>query len=408
MGVERIAERLDRLAEISAESDALTRLAFTPEMARANGLVEGWMREAGLKTWLDAAGNLMGRLEGQRPGLPALMLGSHLDTVRNAGKYDGMLGIVAALAAIERLIATGNPLPFAIELACFGDEEGVRFGTTVLGSFAACGLFDPKRLDLRDEAGISAREAASAFGLVPERMGEAARRADELVGYLELHIEQGPVLEHEGLAAGVVSGIIGSTRGMVSVRGEAGHAGTVPMGMRRDALAGAAEMLLALEESCAKAGIVGTAGRIDIANGATNVIPENCRFSLDIRALDDDTRQSVVQELRIRFGAIAARRGLDVSMDILSAGPTQHCGAQLQAAIGGALEDLQMPVMTLPSGAGHDGAHLAAITDFGMIFLRCRKGISHNPLEFASVEDIAVGAEVLHRTICRLAENARN
>jgi len=407
-GAERILERLDLLAQISSEPDALTRLAFTPEMARANALVESWMQQAGMATWTDAAGNLMGRIEGRRRGLPALMLGSHLDTVRNAGKYDGMLGIVTALDCIERLKPIARALPFAVELACFGDEEGVRFGTTVLGSFAACGLFRPERLDLVDENGISAREAITAFGLSPDRIGEAARSSAELVGYLELHIEQGPVLEDANLPAALVSGIVGSTRGMVTVRGEAGHAGTVPMAARRDALAGAAEMLLALESLCAEASIVGTAGRLDIANGATNVIPGTCRFSVDIRALDDATRAKVVSDLRLTVQAIAARRGLDVAIDIISSNETQHCSAPLQSAIASALSDVQLPPLAVPSGAGHDGAHLAAITGFGMIFLLCRKGISHNPLEFCSAEDIALGAEVLLRSIYHLADRARD
>lgn len=401
---DRAILRLYALAAISSDEGKLTRLAFSPEMQRANALVGDWLREAGFITRQDAAGNLIGRREGHRPGLPALMVGSHIDTVRDGGLYDGALGVIAAIECAEALREEISRWPFALEVVAFGDEEGSRFGTTVLGSLAMAGMMQRSRLDLIDSDGIVARDAIEDFGLDPATVGMAARRADELVGYLELHIEQGPVLENRGLGIAAVSGIFGATRGKVAVTGEAGHAGTVPMPLRRDALVGAAEMIRALENICSgHPDLVGTVGTLEVADGAANVVPGKVVFSFDIRALRDELRTDVLLKIAARFSEIAARRGLTLEVNRISDAATSLCGPALQSAILQAMVDLEHDPLIIPSGAGHDGAHMKAITDYGMLFVRSRGGVSHHPAEFTDPEDISVAIDVLVGTMRQLA-----
>ena len=248
---ERILALCDELARHSSQPDGLTRIFLSREQASASQLVLGWMRDAGMTARIDAIGNVVGRYEGDRPGLPCLMLGSHLDTVRDAGKYDGPLGVVAAIECVRVLHARGVRLPFAVEIVGFADEEGVRFGATLLGSRAVAGTFRPDTLDARDRAGVTMRQAMEDAGLDPSQIPAAARRKEEILAYAELHIEQGPILEAEHLAVGVVTAINGQSRYTIELSGMAGHAGTVPMGpLRRDAMAGAAECILAVERIC--------------------------------------------------------------------------------------------------------------------------------------------------------------
>jgi allantoate deiminase len=392
----RIHARLDMLAAISAEPDRLTRVFLSPEQARANALVSSWMTEAGMTARIDAIGNVIGRYDGIRPDSPVLLLGSHLDTVRNAGRYDGMLGVVTAIACVESLNARGLRLPFAIEVVGFSDEEGTRFGATLLGSRALAGRFDPAVLDMTDDAGISMRQALRDFGLDPDLIPTAARRRDEILAYLELHIEQGPVLEREGLAVGRVTSISGASRLKVTVKGEAGHAGTVPMGARRDALVTAAECLLAVERECSGSpGLVGTAGRIEAHPGAVNVIPGETVFTLDIRAPEDRVRHDAVARVQSQLTAIAARRGCTIRVESFHDSPAAPCAPWLMAQIDAAIAATGHPPFALASGAGHDGLAIQAIADIGMIFVRCERGISHNPAEAITVADAEAGAQVL-------------
>jgi allantoate deiminase len=297
----RIMERCDALARHSELPGGLTRVFLSPEARAASDKVLGWMREAGMQVRVDAIGNAAGRYEGARAGLPCLMLGSHLDTVRDAGRYDGMLGVVTAIECVSSLSAKGKRLPFAIEVIGFGDEEGVRFGTTLLGSRALAGLFDESTLDARDSNGKTLRDALRDFGLDPERIPEGARRKGEVAAYAELHIEQGPVLEAEGLPVGVVTAINGFSRLRATLRGAAGHAGTVPMRLRRDALAGAAECVLVVERIVkANAELVGTVGRIEARPGAINVIPGEVTFTIDVRASHDALRKHAVATLLLK------------------------------------------------------------------------------------------------------------
>jgi allantoate deiminase len=396
----RILEHCEALARCSEQPDGLTRVYLSPEQRAASALVLQWMRDAGMSARLDAAGNVVGRYEGKRPGLPCLMLGSHLDTVRDAGKYDGMLGVITAIECIANLSSRKFRLPFAVEVIGFADEEGVRFNATLLGSGAVAGHFDPANLDRTDSAGKTMREALAEFGLDPGAIRGAARPRDEVLAYAELHIEQGPVLEAEGLPVGVVTAINGGNRYAIEVSGMAGHAGTVPMHLRRDALATAAECVLAVERiAAAQPELVGTVGKIEASPCAINVIPGRVRFSLDVRAPTDGQRERAVAEMHGAFTGIARRRGLELSIQPVWEAKTAACAPWLQEQLGAAIEAERIPVRRLPSGAGHDGMAMIAITDIGMLFVRCKGGISHNPAEAITEADVEVGARVFLRFI---------
>src|SRR6476619_3399515 len=294
-----IVGRINELAAISEAPTHLARIFLTAQHRAAADLLLSWMCEAGMAARLDAIGNVCGRYEGERPGLPCLMLGSHYDTVRDAGKWDGPLGLITAIACVGDLHKRGQRLPFAIEVTGFADEEGVRFASTLLGSRAVAGTFKQSVLATRDSTGKSMREALIEFGLDPDHIGAAARIRGELLAYIELHIEQGPVLEAENLPIGVVTAIAGATRPAAKLTGMAGHAGTVPMALRRDALTGAAECIGMIEEICRtdESGLVGTVGYIDSKPGATNVIPGSVSFTIDIRAPSDVHRKRAVADI---------------------------------------------------------------------------------------------------------------
>src|ERR1700721_1694121 len=286
---DEIVGRINELGGISETPEHRARFFLTREHRAAADLILTWMRSAGMHAHLDAIGNVCGRYEGDRPALPCLMLGSHYDTVRDAGKWDGPLGLLTAISCVANLHQRGRRLPFAVEVTGFADEEGVRFASTLLGSRAVAGTFNEGVLASKDSAEISMREALVQFGLAPEHIGAAARARSELLAYVELHIEQGPVLEAKGLPVGVVSAIAGATRMAARVTGMAGHAGTVPMELRRDALAGTAELITKIEELCLTdgRGLVGTVGYIHATPGATNVIPGQVHFTIDLRAPTD-------------------------------------------------------------------------------------------------------------------------
>ena len=398
----RVWDRCEALACHSEQPDGLTRVYLSPEQRAVNEQVLRWMGEAGMSTRVDAIGNVVGRYEGQRPGLPCLMLGSHLDTVRDAGKYDGMLGVIAAIECVADLHVRAARLPFAVEVVGFADEEGVRFSVTLLGSRAVAGTFDRTALDKTDAAGISMRDALAAAGLDSGRIGDAARRPGDVLAYAELHIEQGPVLEAEGLPVGVVTAINGGNRFELEVEGMAGHAGTVPMGLRRDALAAAAECTLAIERIArGMPEVVATVGRIEALPGAVNVIPGKVRFTLDARAPTDALRQSAVTAMRSEFAAIASRRDVTIALAPIWEAQTTLCSPELQRQLAEAIHAEGARVHHLPSGAGHDGMAIIAIAPVGMLFIRCKGGISHNPAEAVALADVETGVRVLARFIER-------
>ncbi len=392
----RVLERINALAGCSAEDGALTRVFLSPQHRAANKLVGGWMHDAGLEPRIDAIGNVVGRYEGNQPGLPCLMLGSHLDTVRNAGKFDGMLGVVAAIECVAALHRAGVRLPFALDVVGFADEEGVRFQSTLLGSRAVAGTFDASVLTAVDAEGISMADALRAFGLDPARVGDAGRRRADVLAYVELHIEQGPILEREGLPVGIVTAINGAARFAVEIIGEAGHAGTVPMAGRRDALTAAAEAVLAVERLCTvQPDLVGTVGRISAMPGALNVIPGAAHFSIDVRSPDDTRREAAERAIENALDGICARRGVRLRMSRLHASGATPCAGWLMEQLATAIAARGFRVRKLASGAGHDATAMRDLTDVAMLFIPCAGGISHNPRESANVEDIAAGCEVL-------------
>jgi allantoate deiminase len=402
---------LQALASISAEPDKLTRLYLTEEHRRAARLVAEWMRAAGLKVRMDAAGTVHGLLPAGEEGPHAakrLLVGSHIDTVVDAGRYDGTLGVVAAILAVEELRRRQAALPFALEVLAFGDEEGVRFPKTLIGSSTVAGALRDPMLDLTDADGVTIRAALAGFGGDPDALEAEAYRRDDVLGYLEVHIEQGPVLERLGLPLGVVTAIAAQGRYRLTVKGEAGHAGTVPMEIRRDALAAAAEMALAIEavgREPNEASLVATVGEFRVMPGASNVIPGEVRFSLDLRAATDPAREGAAAEIRRRVEAIAARRGASLAMDAVHEKPVAACAPEMIETIAGAIETTTGQAgHRLMSGAGHDGQAMIHLAPIGMIFVRCRGGISHNPAEYASPEDMGLAVAALVETIAGIKD----
>ncbi len=399
-----IVARCRRLAQISEDEERLTRPFATPAMLRANELVGSWMTAAGGSVRVDVAGNLVGTWRGAGARNEMLLLGSHLDTVRDAGAFDGPLGIVVAIAALQRLRARGVELPFDVDVIGFSDEEGLRFGTAYLGSRAVAGELKRSLLDLQDADGIRIREALQAFGGDPDHIERASRRDDRLLGYVEVHIEQGPVLEKLGEPLGVVSAISGATRLGVTFIGRPGHAGTVPMSQRRDALATAAGWMLTVETLARSGdGLVATIGQIEAFPGAPNVVPGRVSLTLDVRHADDTERQRAVRMMCERATEQASLRGVTVEFEELLDMPT--------VAVDGALSDRLRAAMTahgltpveLPSGAGHDAVALARITPVAMLFVRCAGGLSHHPDESVEPEDAEAALEVLTEVLRAMA-----
>ncbi|HET9221118.1 MAG TPA: allantoate amidohydrolase [Roseiflexaceae bacterium] len=403
-----VMRRCDLLATFSEETGCVTRRFATPALRQASDEVAAWMRAAGMQVREDNIGNLIGRYEAERPGAKTLLLGSHLDSVRDAGRYDGPLGVLVALAAVERLNDRGRRLPFAIEVLAFADEEGVRYHTAYLGSQVFAGRFDSAQLILADADGVRMAEAIRAYGGDPARLASDARRGDDLLGYCEVHIEQGPALEARGLPVGVVMAIAGQSRFTLTFVGQAGHAGTVPMDLRRDALVGAAEFIGCVNAYARREpGLVATVGQIDMYPNVSNVIPGRVTISLDVRHQDDQQRARAIEQLRMRADEIATASGVQVSWDVVQENRSVPCSTELMKHLGRAIEALGQPVWQLPSGAGHDGVMLSSLTPIAMLFVRCKGGVSHNPAEAVTEQDVAVAIEVLGGLLQRLESGIR-
>jgi len=395
---EMAMERCDILGALSDEPEHLTRQIGGDAMRRAHEQVGAWMREAGMVVSRDNIGNLRGRYEGATPGGPSLLVGSHLDSVRDAGKYDGPLGVVVAIAAVQGLHDTKRRLPFAVEVIAFADEEGLRFSSTYLGSRALAGTFDFSDLERTDASGVTLAEAIGQFGGDPARVSDDAWRGGNVLGYCEVHIEQGPVLETRGLPVGVVSAIAGRAHYHITFTGEAGHAGTVPMRGRRDALVAAAEFVLAVEADAAShEGLVATVGQLTVHPGAVNVVPGEVAVSLDIRHSDDNVRLERTRHLLESAQEIGSRRSVRVAHQLLGENASASCSPHLASLFAMAVDEAGVPVVHLVSGAGHDGVAMASLTEVGMLFVRCKGGISHNPAEAVTVDDVAVSIDVLGR-----------
>ena len=390
-----------QLAQHTEAPGMMTRTYLTEAHHGAAALLAQWMIEAGMQVRRDAAGNVIGRYEGAAPGAPALLTGSHFDTVRNGGHYDGNLGILLPIACIARWHREGRRFAHAIEVIGFAEEEGVRFKATLLGSRAIAGTFDYAVLDRRDDAGTTMREAIASAGFSADALPAAAYARDAVLAFAEVHIEQGPVLLDEGLAVGVVTAISGASRFMVQATGLAGHAGTVPMGLRRDAAMTAAEIGLYIERRCSGTpGLVGTVGVLEVPNGAANVVPGKAVFTIDIRAEQDAVRLAAVADVLHEMEAIAARRNVQLAINQTHDAASVPCAPWLQAQLEQAVASLGMPVRHLPSGAGHDAMAVAALTDVAMLFVRCGNGgISHHPDETMTAADAQAAADVFSRFV---------
>ena len=394
---------IDELGAISASPDHLTRLFLTPEHRRAADIVARWMAEAGLAVSEDAMGTVRGHWHPAGPDAPRLLIGSHIDTVVNAGKYDGPMGVILGILAVQEMVRAGFRPPYGIDVLAFGDEEGTRFPTTLSASSAVAGVFPPASLAAVDAEGISLRDALVAYGKNPDEIPAAAYDPGKVIAYVEAHIEQGPVLEAEGEPLGVVTAIAGASRLSVTVTGEAGHAGTVPMRMRRDALLGASEMALAVER-IAKAdphGMVATVGRMHVEPGSINVIPSRVVFTIDLRSSSDMSRREALTRFEREAHRIADQRHLGVVISAFHEVATVPCYRDLQLRLRNAVADLGHRAPSLPSGAGHDGQAMSKLCPIGMLFVRCRNGVSHNPAEYTSPDDMGLAAAALIRFIER-------
>ena len=405
---QRILSRCEALARHSESREALTRVFLSPEQAAASAEVAGWMREAGMTARIDAIGNVVGRYEGREPGAPCLLLGSHLDTVRDAGRYDGILGVAIAVDCVADLAARGVRLPFAIEVVGFADEEGVRFAATLLGSRALAGTFDANVLDNVDDDGVSMRAALVAAGLEPDRIADAARARGEVLAFVELHIEQGPVLERQRQTIGAVTGVQGISWQEVTISGQSNHAGTTPTSMRHDAgfaafAIGAFVRGLAIEIGPPQ---VGTVGKIDLEPNLVNVVARTARLTVDLRNTDETELQSAESKLVACLDELAEREGVTIERRTLARFEPVAFDDRMIDLVEATAERLGLKVRRLPSGAGHDAQMMARICPTAMVFVPSVGGISHNPAEYTSPGDLTAGAQVLLEVMCRLASRS--
>ncbi len=399
---EAITARLRSLARHTDTPGKMTRLSLSPAHRAAADEVLALFRDAGLSAEVDPLGTVVGRLACGANDARLLLIGSHIDTVPDGGIYDGILGVMTGLAVIEEFRRTGRRLPFDVELLAFSDEEGVRFPSNFSSSRAVAGTFDPKLLDERDRDGVTRADALRAFGCDPSLWPTVARDRERLLGYLEVHIEQGPVLESAGHPVGIVSAIVGLSIGRMTITGEAGHAGTTPMHLRRDALACAAEIVLAIEAMARENDeIVATVGSLSVSPGAGNVIPGAVSFTYDIRSPRDAARVKALALALGRAREIAEERGCGIDIEMTIAMPAATCDPSLKAALSAAAGE---HAPELGSGAGHDAMIFRNICPQAMLFVRSKSGLSHHPDEFSSAEDIGAGARALHDAIVALAE----
>jgi allantoate deiminase len=399
---EQVMARCDELAAFTEEPGRITRPFATPSLRQAQERAAEWMREAGMTVRRDSVGNLRARYEGT--GSSTVLLGSHLDSVRNAGRYDGPLGVMVAIAAVQRLHQSGHRLPFAIEVLAFADEEGLRYGTTYLGSRTFVGSFEQAALERHDSDGVVMADAIRDFGGDPEQIAEDRWRGGDLHGYFEVHIEQGPVLESRDLPVGIVEAIVGQDRFHVTFAGEAGHAGTVPMDRRRDALVVASMFVIAVEhEARTHEGLVATVGQLTVHPGAANVIPDRVDLSVDVRHPNDDVRLEVSQRIISHAHTLAEGRGLAAEVRPISEHAAVRCAPQLVAALSAAVERSGYEAIRLTSGAGHDGVEISNLTGISMLFVRCKGGVSHHPAESVTTADVLVALDVTSRFLDILA-----
>ncbi|MGA7433520.1 MAG: allantoate amidohydrolase [Xanthobacteraceae bacterium] len=400
----RILDMADRLAQWSEMQGGLTCTYFSKAHQAVAQELRAWMRSAGLQAKIDAVGNVVGRYPSAAPAARTLIIGSHYDTVANAGRYDGRLGILAALIVAEELVRARRQLPFHLEVIGFAEEEGVRFSAPYIGSSAIAGRFNAALLQRSDSSGVSLGAVLHERSVDLTTVERLARSPQSLRGYLEVHIEQGPQLLQRDLPLGIVTSIAGVVRCLIAIEGVAGHAGTVPMALRHDAAAAAAEIVLAVERRCAAVpGLIGTVGQIGVPHGLINVIPGRCEFSLDVRATDDATRDAAIADIRAAIEESTKRRGVTAAITEIARHPAVLCAPAMQQAFAQAVARAGITPFYLASGAGHDAEQFAGVTDIGMLFVRCGNGgISHNPLETITADDADIAARVLLDVVTNL------
>jgi allantoate deiminase len=402
---ERLWQRLMELGEIGRQpTGGITRLSFTKEECAAKEKVAAYMKEAGLFVYEDAAGNLIGRKEGTDKDAPVVLVGSHLDSVYNGGMFDGPLGVLAAVEVVQTMNENGVETKHPIEVVAFTDEEGARFRFGMIGSRAMAGALSADELNYQDANGVSVAEAMQEAGLNPHHIGKAARKPGSVKAYVELHIEQGRVLEEANLPVGIVTGIAGLVWVKFTVEGKAEHAGATPMPLRRDPLVAAAQIIEVIEQEAKETGTtVGTVGQLHVFPGGINIIPERVEFVLDLRDLDAAVRDNVLQSINEQAQKIGKERNVKVTTELLQEMPPVLCSELVQNAAKEACQKLGLDVFSLPSGASHDGVQLVGLCPIGMIFVRSQDGVSHSPDEWSTKEDCAAGANVLYHTVLRLA-----
>ncbi|SAI68878.1 N-carbamyl-L-amino acid amidohydrolase [Bordetella ansorpii] len=408
---QQILARADILGRHTDIAGELTCTYLGAAHQAVAGQLAAWMREAGCDSVrIDAIGNVVGRYLARPGPAPAacLVTGSHYDTVRNGGKYDGRLGILMGIGLVADLSAQGLRLPHDLEVVAFADEEGVRFGSTFLGSSAYAGHFDGALMQATDAAGTTLRTAMQDAGRDPDGIARAATDASRLAHYFEIHIEQGPVLLDRDLPVGVVTAIAGSVRRRLTLTGLAGHAGTTPMSLRRDAACAAAEIALYVESRCGQEpGLVGTVGQLEVPGGSINVIPGACRLSLDVRAAEDAVRDAALADIDACIARACGRRGVAWQSEELLRAPAVACDDAGRAAWREAVAAQGVPAHELLSGAGHDAMMIARIAPVSMLFIRCGAGgISHHPLETVEAADVAVGLSTAHAFLLAQGKSA--
>jgi hydantoinase/carbamoylase family amidase len=408
VNLDRLLADLAIFAAIGADSQGgVTRLAFSQADQSARRLFQDKLSGAGLAVQVDALGNVFGRREGRDQDLPPVLLGSHLDSVPNGGRFDGPLGVLSALEVVRMLEDAGAKTHRALEVACFVAEESSRFGSGTIGSKAIAGKLKPEMLEtLRDPEGRALADILRDCGLSPDRLAEVRRRPGEYHAYLELHLEQGAVLEHAGVPVGLVTGIAAPTRFRVTYTGRADHSGATPMGLRRDALVAGAELVLAVRRSVLAQGSptsVGTVGVVRVLPNAMNVIPGQVTLGIDLREIDASAKSRIAKKVQAAARRIAKKWALEVRVETLADESPVPLPARIRQVGAAACRACGTPFLELPSGAGHDAMYLAEIAETGMIFVRCRGGVSHNPAEFVEPRDIAAGTSVLAETAFRLA-----
>lgn len=402
----RLQQHFEAMSLIGKMGDTGTnRPAHSQDEKKAFAIAASWMEEAGMKTHIDNFGNLIGRLEGKNPSLPVLMMGSHLDSQPYGGRFDGVAGVLCAIEVVKSLTENNIQPERSIEVISFADEEGWRFNKGLYGSKGILGRLDADDIERKDKEGISRRQALIDFGCNPDLAFEDQYLPGSIFCFLELHIEQGPVLDYANKPIGVVSGISGPIWWTVKLKGMAGHAGSVPMHMRKDALLGAAEITVALHEIATQvpgAPTVGTVGTINVFPASRNIIAEEVSFTVDLRDIDIKRRNVYEMELRKRIDTIAKKHALEYTITEDFVNEPRYCADWIKEIIHAACKTLDLDAPELMSGPFHDALSLSYACDYGMIFVRCKDGISHNPLEYASYEDLALGTEVLYGTVLQV------